>query len=87
AGKTTLTKTLSGETQPTGGTISVSGDVGYLPQDSKAGDPDTLALHRVLSARGLDAITAKMRATEAEMAAEDDAVRAKAMDRYEKLEA
>ncbi|WP_263120631.1 ABC-F family ATP-binding cassette domain-containing protein [Cellulomonas fimi] len=87
AGKTTLTKTLSGETQPTAGSISSSGDIGYLPQDSKTGDPEQLAMHRVFSARGLDEVIAKMRQTEAEMASEDDAVRTKAMNRYEKLEA
>ncbi len=87
AGKTTLTKTLAGETQPTGGTITSAGDIGYLPQDSKAGDPAQLAMHRVFSARGLDDVIAKMRSTELEMASEDEAVRTKAMNRYEKLEA
>ena len=47
AGKTTLTKTLAGETQPTDGLISRAGDIGYLPQDPRTGDLDTLALDRV----------------------------------------
>ncbi len=87
AGKTTLTKTLAGETQPTGGTISRGGDVGYLPQDPASGDLEQLAMDRVLSARGLDAVLAAMRETEGLMASADDATRDKAMDRYARLEA
>ena len=87
AGKTTLTKTLAGETQPTGGTISRGGDVGYLPQDPAAGDLTQLAMNRVLSARGLDAVLASMREAEGAMASADDATRDKAMERYTRLEA
>ncbi|UZN05020.1 ABC-F family ATP-binding cassette domain-containing protein [Cellulomonas sp. S1-8] len=87
AGKTTLMRTLAGETQPTGGTISRGGDVGYLPQDPGSGDLSQLAMNRVLSARGLDAVLASMRETEGLMASTDDATRDKAMDRYTRLEA
>ncbi|HEY0118407.1 MAG TPA: ABC-F family ATP-binding cassette domain-containing protein, partial [Cellulomonas sp.] len=87
AGKTTLTKTLAGETQPTGGLISRSGDIGYLPQDPRTGDLDTLALHRVLSARGLDQVVRAMRETEGAMASADDETREAAMERYGRLEA
>ena len=87
AGKTTLTKTLAGETLPTGGQIVRSGEVGYLPQDPRTGDLETLAMDRVLSARGLDEIVRALRATEVAMASTDDAVRDKAMDRYSKLDA
>ncbi|WP_019137356.1 ABC-F family ATP-binding cassette domain-containing protein [Cellulomonas massiliensis] len=87
AGKTTLTKTLAGETQPTGGQIMRSGDVGYLPQDPRTGDLSVLAMDRVLSARGLDEIVRAMRRTEADMAAEDEEVRDRAMERYARLEA
>ncbi|HQH07820.1 MAG TPA: ATP-binding cassette domain-containing protein, partial [Phycicoccus sp.] len=38
AGKTTLTKALAGETMPVAGTITRSGEVGYLPQDPRTGD-------------------------------------------------
>ena len=38
AGKTTLTRVLSGETQPAAGTVTRSGQVGYLPQDPRTGD-------------------------------------------------
>lgn len=87
AGKTTLTRTLAGEAQPTGGQVSRSGDVGYLPQDPRSGDLSTLALHRVLSARGLDQIVAAMRETEGAMASADDETREAAMERYARLEA
>lgn len=33
AGKTTLTRTLAGEGQPSAGTATSTGTVGYLPQD------------------------------------------------------
>jgi ATPase subunit of ABC transporter with duplicated ATPase domains len=69
AGKTTLAKVLAGEAQPTAGTVRRTGTVGYLPQDPRTGDLDTMALDRVLSARGLDALRAELREAEAQMAA------------------
>ncbi len=56
AGKTTLTKVLAGEAAPAAGTVTRSGEVGYLPQDPRTGDLDVLARDRVLSARGLDEV-------------------------------
>ena len=53
AGKTTLTRTLSGELQPAEGKITVNGELGFLPQDPRTGDPEQLARHRILDARGL----------------------------------
>jgi len=87
AGKTTLTRVLAGEQQPTGGAIVRTGDVGYLPQDSREVDLGSVVLDRILSARGLDEVTASMRATEGAMASADDQTRERAMARYEKLEA
>jgi len=87
AGKTTLTKTLAGETLPTAGQITRSGEVGYLPQDSSTGDLGTVAMDRVLSARGLDEIARAMRETEGAMASADDETRDAAMERYARLEA
>src|SRR3954447_1072722 len=43
AGKTTLTKILAGEALPAGGTVTSSGDIGYLPQDPRTGDPEVLS--------------------------------------------
>ena len=58
AGKTTLARVLAGEAQPAAGTVRRNGSVGYLPQDTRAGDLDALAMDRVLSARGLDELMA-----------------------------
>ncbi|HEY1622957.1 MAG TPA: ABC-F family ATP-binding cassette domain-containing protein [Streptosporangiaceae bacterium] len=67
AGKTTLAKVLSSEAQPAAGSVRLSGTVGYLPQDPRTGDLDTLAIDRVLSARGLDVLRAGLRQAETQM--------------------
>ncbi|NAZ84097.1 ATP-binding cassette domain-containing protein [Kineococcus sp. R8] len=87
AGKTTLTKVLAGEQPPAAGTVTRTGEIGYLPQDPRAGDPEMLAQHRILSARGLDDIVARLRRAEVDMASDDEKVRDRAMDRYTKLDA
>ena len=87
AGKTTMTKVLSGETAPTAGTVDRRGEIGYLPQDPRVENMEQLARDRILSARGMDEVVAKMRQAEEDMAAEDDSVRDKAMRRYSTLEA
>jgi ATPase subunit of ABC transporter with duplicated ATPase domains len=87
AGKTTLTRVLAGEAEPVAGTVTRSGDVGYLPQDPRTGDLGALARDRVLSARGLDTVLRRMRDTEGAMASADDERRDAAMDRYARLEA
>jgi len=51
AGKTTLTKILAGESLPASGSVSSSGEIGYLPQDPRTGDLDVLARDRILAAR------------------------------------
>ena len=73
AGKTTLARVLAGEGMPAAGTVRRSGAIGYLPQDSRAGDLAGLAMDRVLSARGLDEVRAAMRAAEQQMADPDPA--------------
>ncbi|UGY90667.1 ABC-F family ATP-binding cassette domain-containing protein [Streptomyces gobiensis] len=86
AGKTTLTKCLAGEGVPAAGTITRSGEVGYLPQDPRTGDLDVLASDRILSARGLDTVIRKMRENEDRMAGGQGATRERAMRKYERLE-
>ncbi len=86
AGKTTLTRVLSGESQPAAGEVTRSGQVGYLPQDPRTGDLDVLAKDRILSARGLDAVIARLRVTEGEMASADPETHDRAMRRYVRLE-
>jgi ATPase subunit of ABC transporter with duplicated ATPase domains len=87
AGKTTLTKVLAGEAMPAAGRVTHSGGLGYLPQDPRTGDVGMLARDRVLSARGLDTVVARMRRAEIAMADGDDAERESAMDRYARLDA
>ena len=87
AGKTTLTRILAGEAQPAAGTVSRSGDVGYLPQDPRTGDLDMLAKNRILSARGLDQVLTRLRRAEHAMGSDADAERDKAMAAYARAEA
>ncbi|WP_457255358.1 ABC-F family ATP-binding cassette domain-containing protein [Pedococcus sp. P5_B7] len=87
AGKTTLTKVLAGQGQPAAGSVTATGEVGYLPQDPRTGDLHVLARDRILSARGLDRIITQMREAEGAMASADDETRDKAMRRYSRLEA
>lgn len=87
AGKTTLTRVLAGEGVPAGGTVTSAGEIGYLPQDPRTPDMEQLARDRILSARGLDVITRKLKKAQEEMASEDEAVHRKAMNRYDRLEA
>ncbi|SCK30495.1 ATPase components of ABC transporters with duplicated ATPase domains [Streptomyces sp. WMMB 714] len=86
AGKTTLTKCLAGEANPAGGTITSSGEVGYLPQDPRTGDLDVSARDRILSARGLDTVIRKMRENEERIAHGQGATRERALKKYERLE-
>jgi ATPase subunit of ABC transporter with duplicated ATPase domains len=71
AGKSTLAKALSGEAMPTGGQITRTGSIGYLPQDPRTGDQDDTVVNRILSARGLDQIVTRMRKAELAMATAD----------------
>src|SRR5688572_27125950 len=87
AGKTTLTRILSGEALPASGKVTTTGEVGYLPQDPRTGDLDTLARDRILSARGLDDVVRRLRAAEREMGSDDPDRREKAMKRYERADA
>ncbi|MGH8868603.1 MAG: ABC-F family ATP-binding cassette domain-containing protein [Actinomycetes bacterium] len=86
AGKTTLTRVLAGEAQPASGRVSRTGSVGYLPQDPRTGDLDVLARDRILSARGLDEVAARIRQAQGRMASTDDETRDTAMRRYARAE-
>ncbi|MBV7411962.1 ATP-binding cassette domain-containing protein [Dermabacteraceae bacterium TAE3-ERU27] len=88
AGKTTLTKVLSGQNQPNAGEVDVSGQIGYLPQDTQADNPHQSVLGRILSARDLDGVLARLRKAEAEMSdmTISDTRREKAMNRYSRLD-
>jgi ATPase subunit of ABC transporter with duplicated ATPase domains len=86
AGKTTLTRVLAGEAAPAAGTVTRTGSIGYLPQDPRTGDLDLLARDRVLSARGLDEVTAQLHAAAGEMASVVADTRDAAVRRYGRLE-
>ncbi|WP_150240877.1 ABC-F family ATP-binding cassette domain-containing protein [Nocardiopsis quinghaiensis] len=82
AGKTTMTKVLAGEGLPTGGTVTSSGSIGYLPQDPRTGDLDVIARDRVLSARGIDEAFRGLREAEKKMASTDTKTRNKGVRAY-----
>lgn len=87
AGKTTTMRILAGETQPYGGSVVSSGEIGYLPQDSREGNIEQTALDRVLSARGLDQIRSSMeRQQEIMETTTDDARRDAAIRKYSRFE-
>ncbi|WP_236706008.1 ATP-binding cassette domain-containing protein, partial [Frankia sp. ACN1ag] len=87
AGKTTLLKVLAREGLPFAGGVDVRGELGYLPQDPRAGDPTDTARDRVLSARGLDVLLREMEKLQLEMAELVDAkARDAAIRRYGSLE-
>jgi ATPase subunit of ABC transporter with duplicated ATPase domains len=78
---------LAGEGEPYAGNITRTGEIGYLPQDPREGNLDTLARDRVLSARGLDTLLADLEKQQALMAeVADDATRDRAVRRYGQLE-
>ncbi|KAD3632842.1 ATP-binding cassette domain-containing protein [Arthrobacter yangruifuii] len=86
AGKTTLTKVLAGETLPAAGTVKRVGEIGYLPQDPRTPDMEQLGRDRILSARGLDKVSAQLKKCQDEMASDDPKISQKAMNRYDRLE-
>ena len=87
AGKTTTMRILAGETEPYGGSVTRSGEIGYLPQDSREGNLEQTARDRVLSARGLDTIMRNMdRQQEIMETTEDPRRRDQAIKKYARLE-
>ena len=81
AGKTTLTKVLAGDLAPAAGEVS-RGEIGYLPQDPRVGDPEVPVSDRILSARNLDDAVRRMRAAEEQMASPEPKVHDKGMRRF-----
>jgi len=87
AGKTTLTRILAGESLPAAGTITRSGQIGYLPQDPRTGDLGQLTKDRILSARGLDQILRRLTTYSTAMATTEGDEQEKAMASYARAEA
>lgn len=77
---------LSGESEPYGGSVVRSGDIGYLPQDSREGNVEQTAHERILSARGLDQIRRSMAKQQQIMENSDGSHRDKAIRKYSRLE-
>lgn len=75
---------LAGETEPYAGTVTRSGEFGYLPQDSREGNIEQTARDRVLSARGLDSIVRNMAKQQALMEVPER--RDQAIKKYARLE-
>ncbi|WP_224390040.1 ABC-F family ATP-binding cassette domain-containing protein [Pseudonocardia sp. ICBG1293] len=87
AGKTTSMRVLAGEGEPYSGQRTANSPVGYLPQDPREGDLSVTAKDRVLSARGLDVLLAKMEKAQTAMAElADPAANDKAVREYGRLE-
>ena len=86
AGKTTLTKILAGDGQPDQGKVNRGGEIGYLPQDPRTGDPEETVRDRILNARDLgDHLKAMTKASE-DMGSVDQAVYDAAMKKYSQAE-
>lgn len=85
AGKTTLTKVIAGDVPATEGSIHLQGEMGYLPQDPRAGDPEETARTRILNARGLGSLISGMHEATLAMADERTDVAEAAMKSYGKL--
>ena len=91
AGKTTTMRLLAGEADRGGaaehtGTVSTTGTIGYLAQDTHVGDQTVLARDRIVSVRGIDQIIARIRRAEQEMSTTEGARQQRAMERYVRLD-
>jgi len=86
AGKTTLTKVLARELQPTAGSVETVGEIGFLPQDPRSGDPEELARNRILNARGLGELSQALEKYSHDMGSVDEAVYENALKKYSSTE-
>ncbi|MDO5729065.1 MAG: ABC-F family ATP-binding cassette domain-containing protein [Actinomycetaceae bacterium] len=90
AGKTTTMRMLAGEPDrgqaEFDGVVSRRGTVGYLPQETRVGDPDQTARGRILSVRGIDALLDRIRKAEHLMGTLTGPKQVKAMERYVRLD-
>jgi ATPase subunit of ABC transporter with duplicated ATPase domains len=71
SGKSTLLRLIAGELTPAAGSVTVSGELGYLPQNLALGAPET----RVDEALGIARVVAAVRAIEAGDAREENFAR------------
>jgi ATPase subunit of ABC transporter with duplicated ATPase domains len=66
--------------------IERQGEIGYLPQDPRSGDPEESARDRILNARGLGTLLKQMAETTDTMASAQGLESEKAMIKYTKVE-
>jgi ATPase subunit of ABC transporter with duplicated ATPase domains len=71
SGKSTLLRLIAGELAPAAGSVSVAGELGYLPQNLALGAPGT----RVEEALGIAGVRAAVAAIEAGDASEENFAR------------
>src|SRR5215472_13468588 len=71
SGKSTLLRLIAGELKPAAGSVTVAGELGYVPQNLALGAPDT----RVEEALGIAGIRAAVAAIEAGDASEENFAR------------
>src|SRR5690606_7658823 len=62
-----------------------SGEIGYLPQDPRIGDPEMLARTRILDARGLGTIQLGIATASHDMASDDPKIAERAMRKFANL--
>ncbi len=87
AGKTTTMRVLAGEGLPYAGTVTRTGEIGYLPQDPRESDLAITARQRVLSSRGLDQLAEQLEKLQIQMAElADGPERDVAITRYGRVE-
>src|SRR5690606_26688633 len=87
AGKTTTMRVLAGEGLPYAGTVTRTGEIGYLPQDPRESDLAITARQRVLSSRGLDQLAEQLEKLQIQMAElADGPERDAAITRYGRVE-
>ncbi|MDY5585356.1 MAG: ABC-F family ATP-binding cassette domain-containing protein [Arcanobacterium sp.] len=92
AGKTTLLRLLSGDSNQSelvvyDGVVSRKGEIGYLAQDPKIGNPEQTARERILEVRGIAQKLKSIQKAEREMSLETGTKQQKAMERYVRLDA
>ena len=90
AGKTTTMRMLAGEEDhgqaEFAGQVTRRGTIGYLPQETRVGDPEQTVRERILSVRGIDETIRRIRKAEQQMARSTGARQTKAMERYVRLD-
>lgn len=85
-----MMRLLAGEADPgvaeVTGTVSAKGRIAYLPQDTTEGDGSQSAHARIVSARGIDEVLARIEKAERDMSTLTGPRQQKAMERYVRLD-